>query len=481
MTHLNTLSNIVLFTRGTKGDLYPFLRLGSGFKDRGCEVTLISNYCYENYARQEQFEFAALDDKESFEMLNNTPELHLSLSSKLKLSKEHMAANLEREVNIIGSKLELPGNSVLVAHSNDYLAPMLASEKFGVPLYLCMLAPSYVHGFTLFEALCVTLAADLNEIRARLGLHPVHDWKRWLRNFKQCFAVWPTWFSGDAQKILPDLACIGFLSIDTVEREPLQEEIREFINENTQTILITHGTSRPFNDEYFNLAINACRQLDCQLIVSTPFRTLLPDQLPENVIWVKFCSFHELLPVIDLIIHHGGIGTTREAIANSVPQLIIGQGFDRQHNGRIVKQLGLGDWLMPTELTGDVFRRRINSLLSPDAAPSTSDPRKFLLYDQDALNRFYDIITSSTQVRGDLNLSGLVNDLSKTFDDNQILMTKPVSLNESVTNQKQSDVEDVLDASNQVHNRYQLLQKMLKNRVKADRASNGDFGHGGCN
>lgn len=454
MNSSDSFPDVILYTRGTKGDLYPFLSLGRGLRERGCKVTLLSNYRYESYARREQFDFAALDDEESFEFLNNMPELHSSLAAKIKLSRDHMIANLEQEVAIIRNAISRP-NTVIVAHSNDYLAPMLASEKDHIALHLCMLAPSYVHGFTLFEAILKNLSNELNDIRRRIGLDPQQDWGRWLKGFGKCFAVWPDWFSDGADKIVPGLECIGFLSIDSIENLPLQKEVREFIGVDGKNILITHGTSRPFNDDYFRLSVNACRELDCHLIVSTPFRELLPVDLPANVLWIDFCAFHELLPFIDLIVHHGGIGTTREAIANATPQLIIGQGFDRQHNGRIIKKCGLGDWIMPKDLSEETLRQKLCALAGNAEIETRCAHYGPLLYNDAGLEAFYRHVMNGL----DVEVSDLVD---RPAAAQREARAAAGGAQETLA---VDDVKRLTAGEDKAHHRQALLLRMLKAKL----------------
>lgn len=388
------LSNVILFTRGTKGDLYPFLSLGRGLKERGCKVTLLSNFCYEKYAFQEGFDFAALDDEELFEILNNVPEFHSKLSSLLKLYTDHILPNLEKELKIIQSKV-VAKDTVILAHNNDYLAPLFAMEKLNIPLYLCVLAPYFIYSFSLIEAVYTSLSVELNQIRARIGLEPIRDWKKWLNSFKGCFALWPDWFSDDALNVIPDLEYLGFLSIDGLEAKPLRRDIREFVGVGSKNILITHGTSRPYNELYFKFGIDVCQKYGYKLIVSTPFRDLLPQTLPANVIWSEFCPFYQLFPLVDLIIHHGGIGTARESVAHALPQLIIGQGFDRQHNGRIIKRLGLGDWIVPKALSEDVLSHKIRNLLDDQEIKSTCKRYQSRLESPKSIGAFYEKITDA--------------------------------------------------------------------------------------
>ena len=44
--------NIVLITMGSAGDVYPFVGLGTGLKERGHRVTLVTNEYFEPVARE---------------------------------------------------------------------------------------------------------------------------------------------------------------------------------------------------------------------------------------------------------------------------------------------------------------------------------------------------------------------------------------------------------------------------------------------
>lgn len=372
------MSNIILFTRGSKGDLYPFLSIGAELKQRGHHVTLITNYCYESYAKEQGFDFVALDSKELFDMLNNTPSHFNKLASLQRLYKDHIIPNLTSDASKIGKVAQTNTNhTIVLAHSNDYLAPMMAKEKWGLQLCLCVLSPKFVHGPYLFEAVMASLKEEMNEIRSKFGLSRVSDWDSWVRQFDQCYAFWPKWFS-DESGAFTELQYIGFLPIDTVEREPLQNEIAEFLTRFEENILITHGTSMPFDREYFRLCATAFESCNYGVILSTHFHDLLPSEGAPNVISVDFCPFHHVLPSINLIIHHGGIGTTRECIMNGIPQLVIGKGFDRQHNGKILTKLGVGQWLSPASQNKHVIREAIEFLLNSDKVDECCREYKWL-------------------------------------------------------------------------------------------------------
>jgi rhamnosyltransferase subunit B len=388
------VTRIIMFSRGTMGDIYPFLRIGNRFKELGCEVTLISNYCYESYAIKNQFDFVPLDDEKSFEDTINNPELYKDRESKERLYEEHILVNIPKQVGLLENKVKekKESRSVIVANSNDILTPMLAAEKCNVPIYLCVLSPSYIYGLSMLEGAVSNMSGDLNSIRNTLGLEPIEDWKKWVWGFSGCFAFWPSWFSNDVNEYVSNIKYVGFLSIDSVEEKALQQEIKDFISGDSDVVLLTHSTSKPFDDNYFKIGIEACENLNCKVIVSTTFRDFLPKDIPKNVLWVEFCSFHELLPYVSVIIHHGGIGTVREAIANRVPQLIVGRGFDRQDNGKIVKKLMLGEWIPPKVLNVEIIRDKLERLLEDEKFKSACIQYEESLYMPEAIEGFYNQI-----------------------------------------------------------------------------------------
>lgn len=382
------LSDVILITRGSKGDLYPFLQIGSVFKNKGHRVTLLTDHVYEKYASKHGFDFAALDDEES-KCLNAMPEFYGDLPSLLKLYEGHIIPNLKREVNMIEDAISEEGKPIVIAHGNYYLSALMAMEKTGFPLYLCVLSPSFIHSSLLFEGIAKSLSAELNEIRDAIGLESISDWKQWLGSYTRRLAFWPEWFSDDSCRSFADLEHIGFLPAFDSEGD-LKENTGNAASPGMRRyVLLTHGTSLPFDERYFRFGIEACEELRMPLLVTTSFRHLLPDNLPDHVIWAEFLPFDELMPSIDLAVHHGGVGTVQESILHAVPQLIIGQGFDRQHNGRIVSRLGLGDWIPPKLLSKEVLLKKIKSILSDGAKRSTCARYASLLKGQTTFDNLY--------------------------------------------------------------------------------------------
>jgi len=74
---------------------------------------------------------------------------------------------------------------------------------------------------------------------------------------------------------------------------------------------------------------------------------LVPKPLPDNVKRFQKLSIRSLLPHVDAVIHHGGIGTTSEATAAGIPQLILPHLTDGPDNAHRLRGLGIAELLPP--------------------------------------------------------------------------------------------------------------------------------------
>jgi len=90
--------------------------------------------------------------------------------------------------------------------------------------------------------------------------------------------------------------------------------------------------------------------------------------VPANVRVEKWVPQADLLPHVDLVIHHGGSGTTLGALANGVPQLVLPQGADQFGNAEAVLERGAGARLLTEDQTAEAVATKVKTLLTDDDA-----------------------------------------------------------------------------------------------------------------
>jgi UDP:flavonoid glycosyltransferase YjiC (YdhE family) len=89
--------------------------------------------------------------------------------------------------------------------------------------------------------------------------------------------------------------------------------------------------------------------------------------VPDNVIRRSWVDQAALLPDADVVVHHGGSGTTLGALAVGVPQLILPQGADQYANAEAVTAAGAAVTLLPGDLTADAIAARTRELQADGA------------------------------------------------------------------------------------------------------------------
>jgi UDP:flavonoid glycosyltransferase YjiC (YdhE family) len=63
-------------------------------------------------------------------------------------------------------------------------------------------------------------------------------------------------------------------------------------------------------------------------------------EVPDNVRVERFVAQSAVLPLVDLIVHHGGTGTVLSALEVGLPQLLLPQGADQFVNAEILTAVG---------------------------------------------------------------------------------------------------------------------------------------------
>jgi UDP:flavonoid glycosyltransferase YjiC (YdhE family) len=67
----------------------------------------------------------------------------------------------------------------------------------------------------------------------------------------------------------------------------------------------------------------------------------------DSAAWFEYVPFNALLPRSVALVHHGGVGTTSQALRAAVPQLIRPMGFDQYDNSDRALRLGVALELLP--------------------------------------------------------------------------------------------------------------------------------------
>jgi rhamnosyltransferase subunit B len=282
-----------------------------------------------------------------------------------------------------------PGQTVLVSHPLDLSSRIYRDLDVSTPLIDVHLAPTVLrmpaspprmtpwsleprrpawliktaHWFADRLILDPLTAGPVNQLRAEHSLPPVnrvfHQW--WLSPDK-IIAMYPKWFAPETEVFCPRLVHAGFPLAD------LDQSAGINVNVHGRPFVFTAGTANHHCQAFFQRAADACVRLNHPGLLLSTFADNFPQHLPPLIRTESYRSLAAVLPQAAAIVHHGGIGTTSQALAAGTPQLIRPMAFDQFDNATRVMRLGCGTWLRnDNNLTASlrqilegVFRDRCN-------------------------------------------------------------------------------------------------------------------------
>jgi UDP:flavonoid glycosyltransferase YjiC (YdhE family) len=388
--------------------LFPFLRIGLALKARGHGVVLVTHWYGEQEVLRAGLDFAALDNPEEAPLYEEQTTLDAEhglgvAADEAVLVGSHAAgaAAAERaegaeqttapslsmfgmplsrgvlEYESISQQCRAP-ETILVVNYTAFFSARHVADQLRIPLVAVFIAPSmfpqWVLDLPFFDELYAHVGGDLNLIRAKVGLAPVRDWRAWLTAADAMVGLWPEWFAAEQPGNGPEIVPVGF-PCDVGTAGELPVELRDLLDSAAPPpLLITHGTSIPAKSDFFTSAVEACRLSDMPALLVCKHEKLIPRPLPEQVRWFKYLHFDALMPHMRAIIHHGGIGTCGQALAASLPQLVLALGYDRADNAARLHSLGVGEALTPLQWRPDVLAGALQRLLAaPDIRRRCSD------------------------------------------------------------------------------------------------------------
>ena len=85
-----------------------------------------------------------------------------------------------------------------------------------------------------------------------------------------------------------------------------------------------------------------------------------------NVRQADYAPFSDVFPKAACVVHHGGLGTSGQALRAGVPQLVMPLAYDQADNATRMRRLGVASVLFPKRFTGTAVAERLKLLLTDD-------------------------------------------------------------------------------------------------------------------
>ena len=391
-THIPHPVHFVVVTIGSAGDLFPFMAMALALRARGHRVSFLAPEQHGGYVRQAGLDFTGLPVDEA--VLHDPDLWHPTRGFGVVWRATRPA--MARIVPFVGA-LAPEERCVLLVHplalpeadlcraarpglkiAAAYLAPQnlptvhdpLLVGPWRVPSWVPLGARRALWRWAMRTFIDPVALGDVNAARGKAGLAPAETLGDAIYGVPDLsVTLFPAWFAPTQPDWPQPLVRAGFPLYDLAPDAAFSPELAAFLAAGPAPLAFTHGTGNTQSGAYFRAAHGAAERLGRRAIFLTMHRDQLPDALPPTMLWQEYVPLRRLLPYLALLAHHGGIGTTAEALRAGTPQLVVPLAHDQFDNAARVAALGAGASLQASRVDADRLARALRPLLDdPEVA-----------------------------------------------------------------------------------------------------------------
>lgn len=382
----------LLITVGTTGDIHPFMRIASALQSLGRKVSFITHSYYENVVRDAGLPFIGIGTDEEFLAVLRNPAIwdakkgfsallaDYSTGIKQLLEAIHSASAQQPPV-VITHPFAVPAaaiareRGVVKSVVAAYLAPSnlrtchdpLNIGTLSVPRWVPMSWRRALWRFVEKGWIDPVAIAQLNAVRTPLGLPKVNSFLTHIAEAPDVsLTLFPSWFAPVAPDWPRPLIEGDFQLFETATQGGFSDELTAFLAAGENPLVFTPGTGNLHAADFFACAISAINQTGRRAIFLTRERSQIPAQLPESILWQPYVPLSALLPHAAALVHHGGIGTTAEALRCGTPQLITPFAWDQFDNAARIASLGAGLVIPARQLRPRKLARSLQNLYASE-------------------------------------------------------------------------------------------------------------------
>lgn len=166
----------------------------------------------------------------------------------------------------------------------------------------------------------------------------------------------------------PSAKITGFAFYDgSGDEGELPPHLAAFLQDGPPPLVYTLGSAAVMNaGDFYEQSAQAAELLDRRavLLVGADDRNLPARRLPNTVCVARYAPYSKIFPRASVLIHHGGIGTTAQALRSGRPMLVMPYSHDQPDNARRVRQLGVAEVLPRNRYKAEAAAQLIEKLLA---------------------------------------------------------------------------------------------------------------------
>lgn len=376
---------ILLVTRGSQGDVLPYLAVASELARRGHDVTVNLPQIFEETIKPYRLKYVLQQFDDIGGMIDNASRQSRKFGPFLTWMRDVIDKQFEQLMPLMEE------NDLLVSTNSEFSAPSIA-EYYKKPLIRTAYAP-FLPGKKIPPATfpfpkpgkIITpgllwklmnrmsnymVKGTINTNRVKLGLPPIKNFGYHAGENSYNYLM----FSGYLGDTDPDWifkwAVGGYCFNDTFTyNEIAYQEMMAYVKQDNRPLLFfTLGSCNSKDGNKFcQSLVRICKKHNYRLIAGSGWAKTGIELLPDKHLFLmKDPIPHQMIfPHCDGVIHHGGCGTTHSVARAGKPQIITPLIIDQPYWAYRLSQLGLGPGgLKISKATEEEIERKVCDLMS---------------------------------------------------------------------------------------------------------------------
>jgi rhamnosyltransferase subunit B len=218
----------------------------------------------------------------------------------------------------------------------------------------------------------------LHPFRRKLGLPDMTTgtFSRWLLSPDRIVGMFPESFAPRHRDWPPQLQLCGFPLYRPKLSQPPNQALHEFLTHGPKPVLLFTGSAGTFPPDRLRICLGELRKAGRRVVVVSP--TLTPTTKAElaadDRLMLETLPLNQILPHVEAVIHHGGIGTIAESLEADVPQWIWPSAYDQHENAARVAERADGRVLRNAKDLAQALARSQAQQASPPAQTRRQAP-----------------------------------------------------------------------------------------------------------
>lgn len=385
----------LLVTTGSHGDIHPFIAIARALQAAGDQATIATNPYFRAQIEREGIAFQPIGEH-----------IDLTRIGELYPDVMHPRRGIRTVMDVLigGFAVEClqtlrpmleRGRFDLVAHHHIAMGAAWAADQARVPRASVVLSP--MCWMAQDDPICPvaeypvrpgpfarwllrtmqpavlwwTVERSVARTRRRLGLPKVpRDYTQITRGGLRNLGMWSTHFRGPCADDPATGRICGFPWHDRIGAPTaLDPAIERFLEAGEPPLLFCLGTAAVHvAGDFYEEAARACAAMKRRGIFLVGAGREAPRALPAGSIALPYAPFGAVMPRCAATVHHGGIGSTAQALRAGRPMLVIPHAHDQFDNAARAVRLGVARSLPRGKVNARTIARELEALLADAAA-----------------------------------------------------------------------------------------------------------------